>query len=334
MTNVAQLAQQIINDDLVAEAQVVIAALRAGEQPNPHGGYPPSDLSEPLDPRGEPGAGDGLAVVLTCLDCTGHLSPLGPSAPNSYKCDDCGLVWNEYELRSVEAPPEPAQAPQPEKPAKGPTMQQRQKQLSQSASDLAGDLDTKRWELAALAARAKETKIDSWAIVIGAAVRREPRTIRGWAQTWEWVERMACLRYAEQLDFSFFQAADAYHDRIGERDLLHLLETYAGDKGRTVDEFRTQLRDLVGKPADDLPKKFRKASEKYYGMVDAAPKAVAEQLNAAALALSLAAEHQARHDLAAKKKADAEKRAEEAAANIDKALGVEAAGEKSVPFGR
>lgn len=125
--------------------------------------------------------------------------------------------------------------------------------LAARARELSGDIDGKRWELAALASTARQQGLADYAAIIGAACRRSESTVSHWARTREWLVEAAQHQYqcaALSMPYSFFETCARYSDRIDTAVLCELLMTYHENAGATLESFRAELATMAGAAGD------------------------------------------------------------------------------------
>ena len=120
------------------------------------------------------------------------------------------------------------------------------KTLALQARKLSGDIDGARWALAELSAQAKAEGISGWAEIIGAECRREPRTVRAWAVTWEWTDQPGDKDWLEWFPYSFYEIGARYADLLGDAIIMNLMSEFHSTPGATLESFRTELAALAG----------------------------------------------------------------------------------------
>lgn len=166
--------------------------------------------------------------------------------------------------------------------------------LAVRARALSGDIDGKRWELAALASEARNQGLTDYAAIIGAACRRSESTVSHWARCWEWMQESNHYREwgaMHRLPYSFFETCARYSDRIDTAVLCELLMTYHENAGATLESFRAELAVMAGAAGDvaEIRKGLTKTRTKILGWIDRMPtQRGGEYLRAAADALTYA----------------------------------------------
>lgn len=120
--------------------------------------------------------------------------------------------------------------------------------LAQACNAIAGDIDSRRWQLARLAQQARNEHLPAWAEIMAhtANVRRKPRTIREWAQTADFAD--ACPKqYA--LTFSHYSRASRYMEVLPMDTIFEVLDE-AEAECVDVDSMAAHLSSLAKKDPD------------------------------------------------------------------------------------
>jgi len=138
--------------------------------------------------------------------------------------------------------------------------------------------------------------VPGWAEIIGVECRREPRTVRAWAVTWDWTDQPGDKDWLEWLPYSFYEVGARYADLLGDAVILNLISEFHANPGATLEAFRAELATLAG---GDNAADFRHWAERertrILGWFDRAPTRRAGdclRLAAAALADALTTEQE------------------------------------------
>ena len=147
-----------------------------------------------------------------------------------------------------------------------------QKSLAALARKLCHSVDDARWALAELAAQAKAEGVPGWAEIIGVECRREPRTVRAWAVTWEWTDQPGDKDWTEWLTYSFYEVGARYADLLGDTVILNLMSEFNANPGATLEAFRAELATLAGgDSAADFRHFAEKERKRIFDWIDRAP---------------------------------------------------------------
>ena len=116
---------------------------------------------------------------------------------------------------------------------------------AQAIDGISGSLDEKRWQLAELALRAKNEGLLNWDTIMGncRAVRRNWRTVREWADTADFRNRLS-RDYA--LPFSAFSAVARKVKELGTEKAEEVLEL-AITEGMTIEALQIFVGGLTKK---------------------------------------------------------------------------------------
>ena len=111
---------------------------------------------------------------------------------------------------------------------------------AQAIDGIAGSLEEKRWQLAALAAKAKHEGLAGWAETMASNrhVRRQARTVREWAQGYELYEALP-QRY--DLPLTFYTRAARYLDKLSEEVIMQALQVAVDEPEITADGLSVYL---------------------------------------------------------------------------------------------
>ena len=116
--------------------------------------------------------------------------------------------------------------------------------LAARAAAVAGTLDERQWELAELAAEAQAERVPQWDAIIGVAVGRAPRTVRGWAGV---ADFRASQPTAPDAPFAYWAMAQKYAAKLPPDDVIALLQV-ALDEHASADQYAGELRDMLPDP--------------------------------------------------------------------------------------
>lgn len=115
--------------------------------------------------------------------------------------------------------------------------------FQQELSAIIATGDGWRWQMAQRIAAAKDADVRGWLEIACVEARRKRRTIHEWVQLWHWSEDYTDFR--AKLGFSFMVAAMKAADKIEPDALRELLETFAGERGATLDDFKAEVAAIA-----------------------------------------------------------------------------------------
>ena len=154
------------------------------------------------------------------------------------------------------------------------------RELVRLVDRLSGSIDENRWELARLAAEARDAGLQDYAEIIGRhpRVRRSPWTVRHWARV---ADFRKTVNVRIDLPFSCWETAARYEDRLPLEQIVDMLDTFSVEAGASVETLRGELNALCGDPEEaEWQTVFKRILPGLGKLVEIAPPAVSRAAEA------------------------------------------------------